>query len=135
MIRLICLLSICLLLVPGVSGAAGVGDADQMVCSIIDVVECDTAGECVFSDAASINLPRFIKVDIKNQKLSDATVKENAKETAIRFMEKTEKKIVMQGFENARAWTLIVSKESGDFSSTISEEDYGIVVFGACLAL
>lgn len=135
MIRIIYLLCLCVLLVPAISVAGGVGEASQMVCSAVDVVECDSEGECVFTDSKAINLPQFIKVDINNQKLSDATAKGNGKETTIRFMEQTERKIILQGFENKRGWTVIVSKESGDFSATISEEDYGVIIFGTCLAL
>jgi hypothetical protein len=41
----------------------------------------------------------------------------------------------MQGSENGRGFTMVVDEQSGKFSATISEDSFGFILFGACMAL
>jgi hypothetical protein len=41
----------------------------------------------------------------------------------------------MQWMHNGRGWTLVISEESGKMSATISDDQVGFVLFGACTPL
>ena len=52
--------------------------------------------------------------------------------SAVKNIEHVDGRLILQGAENGRGWTLVILKENGKMSSTVSDEDVGFVVFGAC---
>ena len=134
MTRLKILVSFCFLLFPAIS-SADLGEADQLLCSVINVVECEAQSGCIASTAEEINIPQFIKADLAGKQLSNAAVKDGARHTAIKNLERNERKIIMQGSENGRGWSIIVANETGKFSATISEQNFGFIIFGSCMEL
>ncbi|NOR24775.1 MAG: hypothetical protein GQ542_10360 [Desulforhopalus sp.] len=98
-------------------------------------IECDSDGDCVISSAEKINIPQFIKIDLIGKTMADGSVKDSPKKTAIRSMVRENGEIIMQGSENGRGFTMVVDEQSGKFSATISEDSFGFILFGACMAL
>ena len=47
-------------------------------------------------------------------------------------VERTNGKIIMQGAQAERGWTLVVSEDTGKMSETISADGEGFVIFGVC---
>lgn len=41
-------------------------------------------------------------------------------------------RLIMQGAENGRGWTLVISEKTGEMSATVSDDKVGFVVFGTC---
>jgi hypothetical protein len=39
--------------------------------------------------------------------------------------------MVLQGSENGRGWTMVISEETGKVSATVSDDQVGFVIFGA----
>jgi hypothetical protein len=102
---------------------------------VINVKECDSFGTCLKSSAEEINIPQFIKIDLMAKTMTDGSVKQPARKSVIRTMVRENGEIIMQGSENGRGYTMIVDEMTGDFSAAISEDSFGFIIFGSCLAL
>lgn len=114
------------------------GDYDgsrPLICTMVDVLECAAVTGCQRTSAEAVNIPQFIKVDFKEKKLSTIETGEKQRSTIIDYLERNEGKIVMQGAENSRGWSMVISEDTGKMSATISEERFGFVIFGACMPM
>ena len=113
-------------------GAAAVGKFDgsaPMLCAPTVVTECGADGDCRRGTPASVNLPEFLKVDLKAMKVyAEGT----GRESPIRNIEHLNGVLVVQGGQNGRAWSMTVTEETGKMSATISTEGEGFIIFGAC---
>lgn len=121
-------LSLCM--VPVHVLAAKYDGSVPLLCVPIEIIECVAAGECLSSTAEDVNLPQFIKVDVKTKMLS--AVEEGGKKAEIKHLEHTNGRMIMHGGQEGRGWTLVISEETGKMSATISEDQAGFIVFGAC---
>ena len=117
-------------------GAAGVkldGSA-PLLCVPIEITECNEGGKCYQGTAEDVNLPQFIRVDLKEKTLSG--VGEAAgRTTPIDSIETENGKTVLHGGQNGRAWSALISAATGKLVATISDEGTAFVIFGACTAL
>jgi len=100
-----------------------------LLCVPIEIIECGATGECFNSTAEDVNLPQFIKVDVKTKMLSAA---EEDRKAEIKHLEHTNGRMIMHGGQEGRGWTLVISEETGKMSATISEDQAGFIIFGAC---
>jgi hypothetical protein len=106
-----------------------------LLCAVIQVVECGAGGECYPVQPEIAHIPRFLKINFKKKTIS-ATEESGRKEvTRIKNIERVNGKLILQGSENGRGWTMVISEETGEMSATVSGEEVGFVVFGATTKL
>ena len=113
----------------GVEAAGKFDGAVPMLCAPTIVTECGADGECRRGTPASVNLPEFLKVDLKAMKVH---AEGTGRESPIRNLERLNGHIIIQGCQNGRGWTMTIAEETGRMSSTISTSDEGFIIFGAC---
>ena len=104
-----------------------------LLCVPIEIVECEAAGKCVNTTAEGVNLPQFIKVNFKEKTLSAA--QEGGPTTPIKHVEREDGRMIMHGGQNGRGWSVVISEETGKMSATVTEDQVGFVIFGACTPL
>jgi hypothetical protein len=122
-----------LCLVPGPAGAAGKHDGSApLLCVPIGVTECGAEGECKRGTAESVNLPQFIRVDLKAMTIRS---EEQKRESPIKTVEHMNGKLVLQGTQGERGWTMLIDEDTGRLSATVTADGEGFVVFGACTVL
>ena len=120
----------------GAAQLANAGDFDgskTLLCAPGDARECSTDGSCSHVSVDSINIPRFITIDVKNKKLSGVDADGEDETTAIQNIRLGDDKMILQGAENNRGWSIVIDQESGRMSATVSDNQVGFVVFGACI--
>ena len=115
--------------------SAGLDGSAPLLCTVIDVLECGADANCERGSAESVNIPQFVKIDFKGKKITEAVESEQKKSTTIKNLEHIDGKLIMQGVENGRAWSIIISEETGKMSVSVSEDRFGFVIFGACMPL
>jgi hypothetical protein len=114
---------------PGESRAAGKYDGSvPLLCAPTVVTECGPDGDCQRRTAASVNLPQFMKIDLKAMKVSS---EETGRDSPIRNVEHQDGSLIIQGGQNGRGWTMTVSEDSGSMSAAITAAGEGFVIFGA----
>ena len=121
-----------ILLLPAQVMSAGFDGSAPLLCAVVDVLECSTEGICERGSAESVNIPQFVKIDFKGKRITEAVETEQKKSTAIKNLEHMDGKLIMQGAENGRAWSIIISEETGKMSVAVTEDRFGFVIFGAC---
>lgn len=124
--------ALCLCLLSNQPAAAQGDGSEPLLCAIVQVFECEANGECNPVSIETAVLPRFINVDVE-EKIISATEESGITDVSkIRNFERIDGRFILQGAENGRGWTIVVLEETGTMSATVSDEDVGFVVFGAC---
>jgi hypothetical protein len=122
-----------LCLVPGPGGAAGKHDGSApLLCVPIGVTECGAEGECKRGTPESVNLPQFFRVDLKTMTIRS---EEQKRESPIKTIEHMNGKLILQGTQGQRGWTMLIDEDAGRLSATVTADGEGFVVFGACTVL
>jgi len=131
--RLVCLLSMLLFWALSTAGslAASTSVSSPLLCAITEVVECNTLGECVNLEAEDAGLPDFLKIDLADGKLREATTT-SLRETGFKANSPAEGVTVLSGVEGLRGWSAVLSDDNSRLSASISDELAGFVVFGVC---
>lgn len=117
----------------GVSHAAGIDGSKALTCATIEAIECAPGGECSRGWAHEINLPQFVTVDLAAKSITGKRPNDGSRLAAkIKSVTTKESNLVLQGVQNDRAWSMVIAKDNGFMSVSVSAEDAGFVVFGAC---
>ena len=89
---------------------------------------------CVKGTADSFDLPQFVKIDFQNKTISEVGESSQGRKSEIKNLQQINNTSIIQGIENGRSWSLVISDE-GKMSAAVSESDFGFIVFGACMSL
>jgi len=126
-----------------VLGLAVVASASQaepeneagLICSTTHTVECDgTDEECHHGQGDTINFPRFFRVDFKKRKIHILDPGRRDEVTEVTHIARSESRgwVILQGVEEGRPWSMLITEQTGRFSLVINEDDAAFNVFGAC---
>lgn len=117
-----------------VSAAKGKYDGSvPLLCAPIEIIECGVEGQCAAATAESVNIPQFFKINVKKKMIS--ATGESGRNAPIKNFEHNNGKMIIQGSQGGRGWTMIISQETGKVSASVAGDQYGFVVFGACTPL
>jgi hypothetical protein len=106
--------------------------AEVFLCSSSYASACFDDGDCQSGPPWNLNIPAFILVDLANKKLSTTKASGENRVTPIKNMERSEGRIVIQGVEMGRAFSILIDEASGILSAAVARDTVGVVVFGAC---
>ena len=130
--RLARLLMMLLLLMSSVSClAAETTGSGQLLCAITEVVECDASGECTRLAAEDVGLPDFLKIDLEAKRIYEAT-SVSLRETRFKIVSTIDGLTILSGIEGLRGWSAVLSENNTRLNASITHEQAGFVVFGAC---
>lgn len=101
-----------------------------LVCAIVEVLDCGIQGDCEHVDPEFVNLPNIFKVNIKNKEMSNGERK-----TSIEHVSTDEGVTIMQGAseDKSKAYSLLLSQNTGKFTGSVAAYDYGFILFGSCI--
>lgn len=120
-----------------VPAGAIAGDFDgskPLVCASIHATECSAESqECQSGAPWMINFPVFSEIDFKGKTLS--TPREHqanrvSKIEQIHHMPSGQLSIL--GNDGEYSWSMLISEETGAMTLTVSGDQVGFIVFGAC---
>ncbi len=110
-----------------------------MLCALINIVECGSGGNCQQLTAQDAGIPRFLKVNFKEKKITATQASGNKRSTTIKNSEHVDGKLILQGAEDGIedvrdgvGWSIAIAEDTGNMVLTASGDDVGFVVFGAC---
>ena len=122
--RLVCLAASLPL---GAAIAADFDGSKPLMCAPSEAVEVRPGGELVKERPSDIGAPSFLRVDIANR-----TITGPRRVTPIKFMEKDDKQILLQGTELGFGWTLALDQRVGEMSLTFVDRSGAVVLTGMC---
>jgi hypothetical protein len=108
-------------------------NGEQYVCSLNRAVECDSDLNCG-PPAPQLPPPTFIHVDLDSNTITLLAPPERRGETTqIRAMERDGERLILNGIEAGRSWSMILSENDGSTTITVNFGDAAYVVFGQCI--
>lgn len=106
--------------------------ADAVLCSSAQATLCEADGSCSSGPPWNWNIPDFIEIDFKLQKLSTTRASGENRATVFKNLERGDGKIYVQGVEQGRAFSFVIDKKTGMLSAAVARDGVTVSVFGAC---
>lgn len=119
---------ICSFAMPAMAG--NFDGSKPLICAITRSYECGEEG-CAPTTAAQENLPNFFVIDFNARLIESAPGSVVVRKTAIRQMERSNGRLIIQGIE-LRPWSLTIGEQTGAMTIVASDEDGGFVIMGNC---
>ena len=136
------LILVCICIVPLTSVADDFDGSRPLLFSVISAMECTPDSGCRAVTIESIELPRFLKIDLNKKTIGPVSERDARPDSVIERMERVDGKLILQGaedgYESVRdglGWTIAISEGTGKVVMTASGDQVAFVVFGACLPL
>jgi hypothetical protein len=113
--------------------ADDVTGSDSLLCYALSAARCELAGTCDVKAPWQLNLPDFLKLDLKAKQMLTTEASGDLRETAIRTLERgTTGTILLQGVQGERAFTWLITEATGEGTLTVSASAAGLTVFTVC---
>ena len=125
------LLSVWMSVAAAPAAAATFDGSNTLICAFMDTVECTKEG-CSQGDADDVSIADFVRLDFKKKLVTLLDEERRGETTAIGRIEKLADRVILQGIERARGWTLSLRHDTGDIVFTVSGDGTAFVVFGEC---
>ena len=122
-------------LAPGAARAEDLRGADRFICASMIAVMCGEEGVCVEGRGKELNVPEFIEIDLQRKQMSTTEVSGEDRSTPITTLKREEGEIVLQGLEQGRAFSFVLSEESGRAAVAIAIDGATVSVFGVCTVM
>jgi hypothetical protein len=112
--------------------AENVQESERIVCSPSTAVLCVETGDCFGVLPYEIDLPQFILVDARKRVLSTTKLSNRPRTTEIDNFTRQDGRILMQGIEEGRAYSLSIEQDLGMLTGVMAKDGVTVSVFGVC---
>jgi hypothetical protein len=112
--------------------ADDVTGSDALLCYALNAMRCELDGSCDAKEPWQLNLPDFLKLDLRAKQALTTEASGHARETAIRTVERRNGTIMLQGEQNERAFSWVITESTGEGTLTVSSPAAGLTVFTVC---
>ena len=109
--------------------------ADQILCTLISATECLPDQPCESTSLIDSNVPRFIEIDLDKKEMRTTKASGLNRSTKIKNFQTDAGLLILQGYENGRAFSFLITEKTGMASIAVAREDLGVSIFGACTPL
>ena len=119
-----------------IAGQAGwaddLTDSNRFLCASVQATMCFEDGECVVDLPSNLNIPEFVEVDLNAKRLSTTAASGLNRATPIEHVGREDGTIFLQGFEMGRAFSWVITEQTGQVTVAVAFEGISVAVFGAC---
>jgi len=112
--------------------ADSVKDASRLLCAPGDLSHCVIGDGCTSELPETENVPEFIEVDLKKKTLSATKASGQDRTTPILSQARSGGNIYLQGVENGRTFSLVISESTGDLTFVVATDGETASMFGGC---
>jgi hypothetical protein len=105
-----------------------------LTCASIFSAECNAADQqCITGAPWMINFPVFMEIDFKAKQVSTTKLHETTRTSSINHVARmNDGHTALQGIDDDFIWSMLIAEETGSMTLSISAEDSGYIIFGAC---
>lgn len=129
--RLIGLVAV-LCFTPTLVPADDLSDAKTILCSASVATLCLEDGDCETGPPWNWNIPDFIEIDFAAKKLRTTKASGENRATPFKNLEQDAGLIILQGVENQRAFSFVITQKTGLASFAVARDGVTVNGFGAC---
>ncbi len=126
------LLAVLLILAPGPLLADDLTGAEKILCTSAQATLCTADGECTSAPPWELNIPNFILIDFAAKELGTTEASGEARKTEIRNVTREHGLIVLQGYQDGRAFSFVITEKSGMATIAVARDGLTVTVFGPC---
>lgn len=109
------------------------GDANDLLCYGLTATICELDGHvCESFEPWELNLPDFVEVDLRNSTISSTEASLEELVTPVTTIVRSEGRIVLQGMEGDKAFSWVMSQDTGEGTMTVSAVHLGVTIFTVC---
>ncbi len=105
---------------------------DRMLCVPGPVSHCVAGGGCNYELPEGENVPDFIEVDLKRDTLATTRASGEDRTTSIQHKSREAGYVYLQGVENGRSYSMVISENSGDLTFVVAADGEAATMFGIC---
>lgn len=117
----------------GMASTPGFAQEKSYICAINEVFECTAVTGCARISLEDANLAGLMLLDVEKKTLGGIPLTGEVKGDDIEGVTVTDKAIILRGSrENDRAWSAVISKETGAVSAGVSTLDSSLSLLGRC---
>jgi len=111
------------------SAAPPYDGSKPMQCAITTVMVCSDPSVCVRGNAATINLPPVLTIDVGQRLISGAATGRTIKITSA---DRDAGRLLISGSESGGSWSVAIIEDSGAMSAVALVRNGGFLMFGTC---
>lgn len=119
-------------LLAGSVQADDVSGANDLLCAVLEVTKCLDAAGCEEVLAEDLNIPQFLRIDAKAGSFSTTPASGQNRESEAQSVTRSDGKLVLQGVETGRAYSLFIEEASGLASFASVSDGQIVTIFAAC---
>jgi hypothetical protein len=131
-VKLFGVVIMCLIFMPVPIMAGSFDGSVPLLCATIETFACVENSDCQQGTPASVNIPQFVRINFKTKTISGEQMDGEARTSKIGNIERLDDRIILQGTQNGKGWSVVITKATGKMAITASDNAAGFVVFGAC---
>ncbi len=109
--------------------------AERFLCATRAVFACTGDGPCENVSPTDIRVPQFLEVDLKQKRLATTKASGENRATPIVNLQRDAGRLVIQGYENGRAFSFVIDEKTGQASVAVALDGLSVALFGACTPL
>jgi hypothetical protein len=117
------------------SGAALADDvtgSDSLLCYGLSAARCETGEACESVEPWKLNIPDFVKLDLRGKRLQTTAASKENRETPLQTVQRTDGKILIQGLQGERAFSWLITETSGEGTLSVAGVGQGVTIFTIC---
>ena len=112
--------------------AEDVSESKELVCASSRVLICFEHGECMDVMPDDIGMPPFVVVDLKKKMMRTTKASQLNRETPATSLQRADGKIILQGIEANRAFSITIDEATGFMTASIARDGFTVSSFGSC---
>ena len=121
------------LLLCGAASADNLTGSDELLCYAHTAARCEVEeGTCAVKTPWQLNLPDFLKLDLRAKRAETTEASGEVRQTPIRTVERGNGTILLQGVQGERAFSWLIIEGTGEGTLTVSTAAAGLTVFTVC---
>jgi len=131
------ILTTCLvgLLYGGAVFADDVTGSDSLLCYGLSAARCETGESCEMVEPWKLDLPDFVKLDLRGKRLQTTSAAPEQRETPLQNVQRNNGTILIQGLQAERAFSWLISEATGEGTLAVAGHGQGVTVFTVCTAV
>ena len=104
---------------------------DKMICAAGQVQICIENDMCYPANAAELDVPDFVIIDLKKKVISTTKASNQNRSTPLKYIERADGLVYLQGIEGGRAFSFMIDEATGRMTVSVARDGVAVSVFGA----
>lgn len=119
----------------GASVAEDLTGESEFVCTAWRANSCSTENDCESTESWRLNMPDFLKVDLRAGELVTPDGSSQPRQTEIGSVSRNGGRLFLSGFQEDRGYTWVINEGTGEGTLAIVSDTTAVMLFTACVAI